>query len=108
MTLTEIVKTWKPNIGAEFRGFRCGMCQNPLKDKAWHNALHSADYAVTVHLCDNCQKSSNMEEGRYTAFICDKCGAEITQAWHIWNKEGSKLTETHLCKACGQETYGRK
>ena len=59
MNLEEIVKTWKPNLEPEFRGFRCGVCQKTI-EKAWHHKLDSAEYLVTVHLCEDCDKKENL------------------------------------------------
>jgi RNase P subunit RPR2 len=116
--LSDIVKTWKVNMEPEFRGFRCGVCQQSL-EKAYHYTLDSKEYLVSVHLCEKCQKDINIEadlfvlptaqagdeEGGFKAFQCDTCDTELTESYHVWNKEGSKLIETHLCKSCGNEIY---
>jgi protein-arginine kinase activator protein McsA len=89
----------------EFRGFRCAMCQEYIA-KAWHHKLDSSEYLVSVHLCENCQKSSNIEGGLFKPFRCDKCAKELTEVYHVWNKENGRLIEIHYCKSCGEEKYG--
>jgi hypothetical protein len=109
MKLEDIVKTWTPKMEPEFRGFRCGVCQQSL-EKAYHYTLDSKEYLVPVHVCETCQKDTKIEgglsadeAGEYKAFQCDRCHSEVTEAYHIWKKDGTKLTETHLCKVCGDQ-----
>jgi len=102
MKLRDIVETWNPNENPEFRGFRCGLCQKSIK-KAYHHTLNSKEYVVPVHLCENCQETSNIKGGEYKAFSCDKCGTEFTEAWHVWNNKDGRLVENHYCKPCGTE-----
>ena len=74
--LTKIVKAWKPSMKPEFRGFRCAICQEYIT-KSWHHELESEEYLVPVHLCEKCQEESNIEDGEFKAFQCDKCGTEL-------------------------------
>jgi protein-arginine kinase activator protein McsA len=98
--LENIVQTWTPNMEPEFRGFRCGKCQEYMQ-QAWHYQLDSAEYLAPVHLCDTCQKEAGIGNGEYKSFQCDACTQEFTEMWHVWTKENGRLVERHYCTSCG-------
>ncbi|MDE2019528.1 MAG: hypothetical protein KGJ13_04225 [Patescibacteria group bacterium] len=59
--LQEIVSRWEPHAEAEFRGFRCGRCDEPLLEGAYHHLLDSSGYLVWVHLCGHCDRTFKTE-----------------------------------------------
>jgi hypothetical protein len=50
-TLLAIVRGWNPSAIPEYRGFRCAACQRQI-NAAWYHWLHSTEYFLPVHLCD--------------------------------------------------------
>lgn len=56
----KIVKTWKIKLTPEYRGFRCGKCQKPIR-KAWHVWLDKGRYKLEVHFCKKCFREVKYE-----------------------------------------------
>lgn len=53
--ILKIIMTWKIKKTPEYRGFRCGKCQKPMR-KAWHIWLTKGGFKSEVHLCNKCFK----------------------------------------------------
>ncbi len=92
--LLQIVQTWNISKNPQYRRFRCGNCQNLLKNNVWHYQLNSGGFSTLVHLCNDCETSFNF--GILKPLTCDKCGInlEIDEegypiGYHVWeNKRG--------------------
>ena len=40
------------------------------------------------------------DKAKYKIFTCDKCGENHFKMYHVWNKQGLDLVETHFCSNC--------
>jgi hypothetical protein len=60
--LLKIVRKWHPKEKPEYRYFKCGLCKRFIR-KAWHIWFHDVGYNVEVHLCGNCWKKLNRNDG---------------------------------------------
>lgn len=60
--LLQIIKAWRLSEQPEYRGFRCGNCQQ-YKNQAWYHWLNSGNYKLPVHLCDDkCEQLFQSEQ----------------------------------------------
>ncbi len=56
----EIIQSWKSGGELEYRGFRCGDCQRPIR-KAWHITVKHKGRTWELHLCKKCGKKYNLK-----------------------------------------------
>lgn len=113
--LLSIVQTWRPSEKPEYRGFRCGHCQQ-YKNEAWHHWLTIEDYLLPVHLCnDTCEPALKNNELKVDmtkvktidrAMFGDgyKCSDITSQRFNeiiaTWSKAQKPILKAFSCDEC--------